>query len=144
MIREELNDMIETVKAKTNFIEGDLLNIVVNHNDLWIHISTRLSRTSDIDNLLNKIQSILTSNEDLDIYGCPFHAENVIIVKNVVNHIKTNLNINVKRESKYVYVVILNTKNSGIEYIVKNASDIVTIKIVSKIIQKFRKDFINA
>jgi hypothetical protein len=32
IIRKGLNDMIKTVKEKTNFHEGDLLNIVVNHN----------------------------------------------------------------------------------------------------------------
>jgi hypothetical protein len=49
--------MIKIVKQKTNFKEGDLMNIVINHPDLWNPISTGLSRTSDIDNLLNKIQS---------------------------------------------------------------------------------------
>jgi hypothetical protein len=67
VIREGLNEMIKIVKEKTNFKEGDLLNIVFNHNDLWSPISTGFSRTSEIDNLLNKIQSILTSNQDLDI-----------------------------------------------------------------------------
>jgi hypothetical protein len=67
VIREGLNEMIKIVKQKTNFKEGDLMNIVINHPDLWNPISTGLSRTSDIDNLLNKIQSILTSNQDLDI-----------------------------------------------------------------------------
>jgi predicted MPP superfamily phosphohydrolase len=64
VISEGLNEMIKIVKEKTNFKEEDLLNIVVNHNDLWSPISTGLSRTSEIDNLLNKIQSILTSNQD--------------------------------------------------------------------------------
>ncbi|CAH1364829.1 unnamed protein product [Tenebrio molitor] len=105
VISEGLNEIIKIVKEKTNFKEEDLLNIVVNHNDLWSPISTGLSRTSEIDNLLNKIQSILTSNQDLDIYGCTFHAElsmvNLIIVKNVTNHIKTKININAKRRIKY-------------------------------------------
>jgi predicted MPP superfamily phosphohydrolase len=64
VISEGLNEMIKIVKENTNFKEEDLLNIVVNHNDLWSPISTGLSRTSEIDNLLNKIQSILTSNQD--------------------------------------------------------------------------------
>ncbi|KAJ3640350.1 hypothetical protein Zmor_003654 [Zophobas morio] len=84
-IREGLNEMIEIVKEKTNFKEGDLLNIVVNHNDLWSPISTGLSRTSEIDNLLNKIQSILTSNQDLDTYGCTFHVEVVNMSRGATN-----------------------------------------------------------
>jgi hypothetical protein len=84
-IREGLNEMIKIVKQKTNFKEGDLMNIVVNHPDLWNPISTGLSRTSDIDNLLNKIQSILTSNQDLDIYGCTFYAEVVNMPRGATN-----------------------------------------------------------
>ncbi|EFA13170.1 hypothetical protein TcasGA2_TC001811 [Tribolium castaneum] len=84
-VREVLNEMIKIVKQKTNFKEGDLLNIVVNHNDLWSPISTGLSRTSDIDNLLNKIQSILTSNQDLDIYGCTFYTEVVNMPRGATN-----------------------------------------------------------
>jgi hypothetical protein len=76
----------KTVKEKTNFKEGVLLNIVVNHKDLWTPISTGLSRTSDIDNnLLKKIQSTLTSNEDLDIYGCTLHAEVVNMPRGATN-----------------------------------------------------------
>jgi hypothetical protein len=85
VISEGLNEMIKIVKEKTNFKEEDLLNIVVNHNDLWSPISTGLSRTSEIDNLLNKIQSILTSNQDLDIYGCTFHAEVVNMPRGATN-----------------------------------------------------------
>lgn len=84
-IREGLNEMIKIVKQKTNFKEGDLMNIVINHPDLWNPISTGLSRTSDIDNLLNKIQSILTSNQDLDIYGCTFYAEVVNMPRGAIN-----------------------------------------------------------
>jgi hypothetical protein len=84
-IREGLNEMIKIVKQITNFKEGDLMNIVVNHPDLWNPISTGLSRTSDIDNLLNKIQSILTSNQDLDIYGCTFYAEVVNMPRGATN-----------------------------------------------------------
>ncbi|CAH1378887.1 unnamed protein product [Tenebrio molitor] len=147
-IREGLNEMIKIVKQKTNFKEGDLMNIVVNHPDLFSPISTGLSRTSDIDNLLNKIQSILTSNQDLDIYGCTFYAEvctvSLIIVKNVINHIKIKTDINAKRRIKYLWRSLITKKTVQKEYIVKNVIDIVLIKNVLKIIQKFVKDFINA
>jgi hypothetical protein len=84
-VREGLNEMIKIVKQKTNFKEGDLMNIVVNHPDLWNPISTGMSRTSDINNLLNNIQSILTSNQDLDIYGCTFNAEVVNMPRGATN-----------------------------------------------------------
>ncbi|KAJ3661574.1 hypothetical protein Zmor_005965 [Zophobas morio] len=85
IIREGLNDMIKTVKEKTKFKQGDLLNIVVNHTHLWTPISTGLSRTTDVDNLLNKIQRILTSNEDLDIYTCTFNVEVVNMPRGATN-----------------------------------------------------------
>ncbi|RZB40079.1 Rho N domain containing protein, partial [Asbolus verrucosus] len=159
VIRERLNDMIKTVKEKTNYKDGDLLNIVVNHNDLWTPISTGLSRTSDIDNLLNKIQSILTSNEDLDIYGCTFHAEVVNMPRGATNA-KRLLNIAEDSRTKkndianiekvlniQIKVVAAECFNSIIysgpekdtlqkEYIVKNAIDTVLIKNVYKIILK--------
>ncbi|CAH1370009.1 unnamed protein product [Tenebrio molitor] len=123
--------MIKIVKQKTNFKEGDLMNIVINHPDLWNPISTGLSRTSDIDNLLNKIQSILTANQDLDIYGCTFYAElstvSLIIVKNVINHIKIKTDTNAKRRIKYA---LITKKTLQKEYIVKNVIDIALIKNV--------------
>nr|XP_015837071.1 PREDICTED: uncharacterized protein LOC107398217 [Tribolium castaneum] len=110
VIREGLNEMIKIVKEKTNFKEGDLLNIVVNHNDLRSPISTGLSRTSDIDNLLNKIQSILTSNQDLDIYGCTFHAEVVNMPRGATNA-KRLINIAEDSRTKRSIIQIKNKDN---------------------------------
>jgi hypothetical protein len=109
-IREGLNEMIKIVKQKTNFKEGDLMNIVVNHPDLWNPISTGLSRTSDIDNLLNKIQSILTSNQDLDIYGCTFNAEVVNMPRGATNA-KRLLNIAEDSRTKKSITSIKNKDN---------------------------------
>ncbi|CAH1372355.1 unnamed protein product [Tenebrio molitor] len=109
-IREGLNEMIKIVKQKTNFKEGDLMNIVVNHPDLWNPISTGLSRTSDIDNLLNKIQSILTSNQDLDIYGCTFYAEVVNMPRGATNA-KRLLNIAEDSRTKKSITPIKNKDN---------------------------------
>nr|XP_015840192.1 PREDICTED: uncharacterized protein LOC107399050 [Tribolium castaneum] len=97
VIREGLNEMIKIVKEKTNFKEGDLMNIVVNHPDLWNPISTGLSRTTEIDNLLNNIQSILTSNQDLDIYGCTFHAEVVNMPRGAGSGVKM---LNIAEDSR--------------------------------------------
>jgi hypothetical protein len=109
-IREGLNEMIKIVKQKTNFKEGDLMNIVVNHSDLWNPISTGLSRTSEIDNLLNKIQSILTSNQDLDIYGCTFYAEVVNMPRGATNA-KRLLNIAEDSRTKKSITPIKNKDN---------------------------------
>jgi hypothetical protein len=109
-IREGLNKMIKIVKQKTNFKEGDLMNIVVNHPDLFNPISTGLSRTSDIDNLLNKIQSILTSNQDLDIYGCTFYAEVVNMPRGATNA-KRLLNIAEDSRTKKSITPIKNKDN---------------------------------
>jgi hypothetical protein len=106
-VREGLNEMIKIVKQKTNFKEGDLMNIVVNHPDLWNPISTGMSRTSDINNLLNNIQSILTSNQDLDIYGCTFNAEVVNMPRGATNA-KRLLNI---AEDSRTKKSITSTKN---------------------------------
>jgi hypothetical protein len=111
VIREGLNEMIKIVKQKTNFKEGDLMNIVINHPDLWNPISTGLSRTSDIDNLLNKIQSILTSNQDLDIiYGCTFYAEVVNMPRGGTNA-KRLLNIAEDSRTKKSIIQIKNKDN---------------------------------
>jgi hypothetical protein len=96
-IREGLNEMIKIVKEKTNFKKGDLLNIVVNHKELWNPISTGLSRTTEIDNLLNNIQSILTSNQDLDIYRCTFYAEVVNMPRGATN---ANRILNIAEDSR--------------------------------------------
>jgi hypothetical protein len=109
-IREGLNEMIKIVKQKTNFKEGDLMNIVVNHPDLFNPISTGLSRTSDVDNLLNKIQSILTSNQDLDIYGCTFYAEVVNMPRGATNA-KRLLNIAEDSRTKKSITPIKNKDN---------------------------------
>jgi hypothetical protein len=102
--------MIKIVKQKTNVKEGDLLNIVVNHKDLWNPISTGLSRTSDIDNLLDNIQSILTSNQDLDIYGCTFHAEVVNMPRGASNALRI-LNIAEDSRTKRSIIQIKNKDN---------------------------------
>ncbi|EFA13061.1 hypothetical protein TcasGA2_TC012937 [Tribolium castaneum] len=110
VIREGLNEMIKIVKEKTNFKEGDLMNIVVNHPDLWNPISTGLSRTTEIDNLLNNIQSILTSNQDLDIYGCTFHAEVVNMPRGAGSGVKM-LNIAEDSRTKRSITSIKNKDN---------------------------------
>ncbi|XP_068905936.1 putative leucine-rich repeat-containing protein DDB_G0290503 isoform X1 [Tenebrio molitor] len=109
-VREGLNEMIKIVKQKTNFKEGDLMNIVVNHPDLWNPISTGMSRTSDINNLLNNIQSILTSNQDLDIYGCTFNAEVVNMPRGATNA-KRLLNIAEDSRTKKSIIQIKNKDN---------------------------------
>jgi hypothetical protein len=109
-VREGLNEMIKIVKQKTNFKEGDLMNIVVNHPDLWNPISTGMSRTSDINNLLNNIQSILTSNQDLDIYGCTFNAEVVNMPRGATNA-KRLLNIAEDSRTKKSITSIKNKDN---------------------------------
>lgn len=87
--------MIETIKKKTSFKQSDLLNIAVNHDDLWHRISTGNSRSSDIDRLLNKIQSILTSSEELDIFSCELSFEVVIIprILNIAEDLRTKKSI---------------------------------------------------
>ncbi|CAH1364963.1 unnamed protein product, partial [Tenebrio molitor] len=109
-VREGLKEMIKIVKQKTNFKEGDLMNIVVNHPDLWNPISTGMSRTSDINNLLNNIESILTSNQDLDIYGCTFNAEVVNMPRGATNA-KRLLNIAEDSRTKKSITSIKNKDN---------------------------------
>ncbi|CAH1372298.1 unnamed protein product [Tenebrio molitor] len=56
-----------------------LSSIVAGHDDLWHLISNFFPRSSDINVLLNNIQHMLTSNEDLNIFPCTFYFNIVIM-----------------------------------------------------------------
>lgn len=75
VLRNALNTMVDVIKKRTKFRNGDKLNIGVQSPELNNPISTGHISNGHSRALLRRIQSILTSSENLDLSRLTFSAQ---------------------------------------------------------------------
>jgi hypothetical protein len=113
-INEVLDDLINTIKKRTSFRDGDKIDLTITNGFLHHPISSGL-KTIDNDNspiteLGNHISNILTSNEQIALQECNFHVT-VIAIPQGQGGGKKIINLTEDKKTKRCITTIKNSDN---------------------------------